>query len=220
MRGVLLVIEGSDASGKATQSKLLVRRLEREGFKAKRISFPRYGSFFGGLVKKYLHGEFGSIESIPVEAAALLYALDRYDAKPLLEKWLSQGKIVVCDRYTASNAVHQGAKLSTEKQRAFIKWLNALEGRLPRPSVTVYLDVPPNVAQGLMKGRKRDLHEKNLSYLESVRKLYLKLAFQSNWIKIECVEDNKLLSVKQIHEMVWSKIKNPLKAHETVTTAL
>lgn len=205
MSGKLIVIEGSDASGKATQAKRLVERLEKEGHEAELISFPRYESFSGSLVKKYLSGGFGSIEGLPPEFPSLLYALDRYDAAKSIEESLAQGKVVVADRFTSSNIAHQAAKLSGEKQKEFIEWVKAVESRLPKPAVTIYLDVPVEISQGLMddEGRERDLHEQNPEYLKAVREIYLSLAKQQGWEKIDCTPREKLLSIDEIHEMVW-----------------
>ncbi len=208
MAGKFIVIEGSDASGKATQAKRLVERLEGAGREAELISFPRYETFSGSLVKKYLSGEFGSIEELPPEFPSLLYALDRYDVAKSIEESLAGGKIVVADRFTASNIAHQAAKLSGEKQKEFIEWVKGVESRLPEPAVTIYLDVPAEISQGLMdaEGRERDLHEQNPAYLKGVRKIYLSLAEQQDWEKIDCVVGEKLLSIEEIHEMVWKAV--------------
>ncbi len=209
MRGKLIVIEGADASGKKTQSKLLFEKIRQQGKAAELVSFPRYEAFCGSLVKKYLNGEFGSLKVVPPEFAALLYALDRYDATRGIECALQQGSIVVADRFTASNIAHQAAKFSGAEQQRFIKWIECLESRLPKPSLTFYLDVPVSVSQGLMQaeGRQKDLHEENAAYLEKVRVVYLWLAKQRGWVKINCVKGGKLLSVEQIHSLIWKKAK-------------
>tara|TARA_Y100000310_G_scaffold327497_2_gene393967 strand:+ start:1763 stop:2404 length:642 start_codon:yes stop_codon:yes gene_type:complete len=213
MKGKLIVIEGADASGKQTQSELLIKSLKKEGFRAELISFPRYKTEFGKLVRKYLSGAFGPIKKVSPEFASLLYALDRYDAAASLQKKLEQGNIVVCDRYTASNIAHQAAKFSGAKQYHFIKWVNSVESELPIPNITIYLDVPLNVSQILMKkqGRKRDLHEQNLSYLKKVRLVYLKLAKKKNWVKINCVQGKKLRSIATIHSDLREVISGILK---------
>ena len=212
MHGSFIVVEGSDASGKHTQAKLLAEKLKSNGFSIKKIAFPRYDKFFGKLVRRYLVGGFGSIEEISPEIPSMLYALDRYDAAKEIEDALSNGKIVVCDRFTASNIAHQAAKFPKEKQQEFIKWVEAVESRLPSPSLTIYLDVPVSFSQKLMEkqGRKKDLHEKNVSYLQSVRNVYLELAKRKNWFKVDCVKENKLLSIEEIHSIVWEKVKQIL----------
>jgi len=209
--GKFFAIEGSDGSGKHTQSKLLVESLQKEGSAVELFSFPRYNKVFGKLVRDYLRGKFGSPQHVPVEFASLLYSLDRYHAKPLLEKALSAGKIVVADRFTASNIAHQAAKLSGTTRQEFIEWLNAVEAKLPKPALTIYLDVPVDVSQKLMAGRgEKDLHESNVSYLKQVRVVYLELAKQENWAKIDCTKDAKMLSIEEVHEMVWAAVKECL----------
>ena len=212
MAGKLIVIEGSDASGKATQAKLLAERFEKEGQEAELIAFPRYETFSGSLVKKYLTGDFGSLEELPPEFPSLLYALDRYDAAKSIKGAISQGKIVVADRFTASNIAHQAVKLPKEEQQGFIEWLTCVESRLPQPAVTVYLDVPVEISQGLMdkEGRERDLHEQNPAFLKRAQDIYLSLAKQSSWERIDCVADEKLLSIEEIHELVWKAVEKHL----------
>jgi len=209
MKGFFIAIEGADASGKHTQSRLLVQRLRREGRKAVLVSFPRYGSFFGKLVKRYLRGGFGSMHSVPPEFASLLYALDRYGAMPSLERSLRDGKIIVADRYSASNIAHQAAKLVGPRRKRFIEWLRNVESRLPVPEVTFYLDVPVEFSQRLMRGRgrKKDLHEKNAPYLKKARQVYLSLARQCGWEIVVCVKKGRLLSVGEIHSLIWKKLQ-------------
>ena len=208
MAGKLIVIEGSDASGKATQAKRLVERFEKEGQEAELIAFPRYETFSGSLVKKYLTGDFGSLEELPPEFPSLLYALDRYDAAKSIKGLISQGKVVVADRFTASNIAHQAVKLPKEEQQKFIDWLSGVESRLPQPAVTVYLDVPVEISQGLMdsEGRERDLHEQNPAFLKQAQEIYLSLAKQSDWERINCVNGKELLSIEEIHEMIWKAV--------------
>ncbi|MDP2973453.1 MAG: dTMP kinase [Candidatus Diapherotrites archaeon] len=208
MKGKLVVIEGADASGKKTQSRLLVESLRSAGKSVELVSFPRYNEFFGGLIKEYLQGKFGSKEQLPVEFVSLLYSLDRFQAKPMLEKWLAEGKIVVCDRFSASNIAHQAAKLSGARQKQFIRWLSNVESELPKPDLTIYLDVPVEFSQSLMQkeGRKKDLHESDAAYLEKARVVYLQLARQQNWVKIDCVKNRQLLSIAQIHSLIWKKL--------------
>ncbi|MDP6671168.1 MAG: thymidylate kinase, partial [archaeon] len=171
-------------------------------------AFPRYETFSGSLVKKYLAGGFGSLDELPPEFPSLLYALDRYDAAKSIEESLAAGKIVVADRFTASNIAHQAVKLPKEEQQDFIEWLKGVESRLPKSTITVYLDVPVEISQGLMEseGREKDLHEQNPAFLKRAQEIYLSLAKQSDWERINCVKDEKLLSIEEIHEMVWKAV--------------
>lgn len=203
MKGKLFVIDGTDGSGKATQSKLLADHLRGLGHSVEFVSFPRYDSFFGGLVGKYLAGEFGSMEELPPEFCALLFSLDRYHFKAQLEKFLAEGKIVVCDRYSPANFAHQAAKFFDKKpQDAFLKWIKLVESRLPHPSLTIFLDMPTEAAQQLMLGSDRekayrqgaakDIHEADIAYLERTRKVFLQLAkTEKKWLHVKCAKPKK-----------------------------
>jgi len=209
MKGKLIVIEGGDATGKTTQVALLAAHLRKEGKQVSVVSFPRYGSFFGKLVKRYLYGAFGSLEKVPPEVPSLLYALDRQDAAPAIRKRLEAGAVVIADRFSASNIAHQGAKLSGKKQAEFIRWLRSLDSRLPEPAVTIYLDAPVSLSQRLMRkrGAKPDMHERDIAYIKAVRRLFLKLAKQRSWHKISCARNGRLLPIQEIHGLVWEKAK-------------
>lgn len=178
MKGKIIVVEGTDASGKHTQSKLLAEKLEKEGKEVAFFSFPRYETFFGKLVTKYLQGEFGSLKEVKPELASLLYSLDRYDALSKIEELLKQGKIIVCDRYTASNVAHQAAKFQGSDREKFIEWVESIESRLPMPDLTIFLDLPVEISAKLMHSRKRekDIHELDLDYLEATRQVYSELS--------------------------------------------
>ena len=211
MSGKIFVIEGADASGKATQSKLLKERLEKEGFSVQLFSFPRYETETGKQVKKYLSGEFGSLDEVRPEFAAVLYSADKFAAAREIKEALAKGKMVICDRYTASNAAHQGARTADEaKRKEFVQWIQETESGLPKPAATVYLDVPVAVSQKLMESRARekDLHESDAEYLERVRSIYLELCKQENWIRIDCVKGGKILPREEIHKAVWSRMQS------------
>lgn len=212
MRGKLIAIEGVDSSGKGMQAKMLLKRLRKERKPAILVSFPRYETFSGQLVKKYLQGKFGSLKKVRPELAALLYALDRYNAMPFIEKNLRQGKLVVCDRYIASNIAHQAAKLKGKRQQRFIGWLKKVESELPQPDATVFLDLPVSVSIKLMKGRarKRDIHELDSEYLKATRRAYLALSKKRKWIKIDCKSRQEIRPRQEIHREIWEKLKRLL----------
>ena len=212
MKGKIIVIEGADASGKHTQSKLLVERLEKNGNEVEFFSFPRYETFFGKLVKKYLLGEFGSLKEVKPELASLLYSLDRFDAMPQIEKSVGNGKIVVCDRYTASNIAHQAAKFQGEKRRQFIEWIESVESRLPSPDLTIFLDLPVEVSAKLMQSRQRekDIHELDLDYLKATRQVYAGLSKKGGWQRIECSSGSGIKPMEEIHKDVWVEVKKIL----------
>lgn len=209
MAGIILAIEGSDGSGKHTQAKLLLERLKKEGKKAELFSFPEYRTFSGKLVSKYLRGEFGSLEKVMPEFAALLYSLDRYKALPRLLEALGQGKIVVCDRYVASNIAHQASKFTGVEREKFTEWLSTVESKMPKPALTIFLDLPVPVSAKLMQERKgkNDIHEVNQNYLNSTREVYLSLSMKPDWTRIECAEGTGIKKRQEIHRLVWEAVK-------------
>ena len=220
-RGRLIVIEGADGTGKATQSRLLIRRLRREGYAIERIAFPQYGrSFFGEMVARYLRGECGPARDVDPRLASVLYAADRWEARDRIEGLLAEGTIVVLDRYVDSNKAHQAAKLPNARHLApFLKWVDRLEYGvfgLPRPDYTIYLRVPCGVASGLidrkgrrahLKGRRRDVHEADAGHQRRAERVYAHLAKTcppARGTAIDCVEQGKLLSKAEITERIWS----------------
>ena len=226
-KGFLIAVEGTDSSGKATQAKLLVERLQRRGFVVELVSLPRYHEFFGSLVGKYLAGEFGSKEELPPEFASLLYALDRYHAKKGWNQKLEMGISLVFDRYRASNLAHHAAKFETKKeQEGFVKWLKTVESRLPKENATVFLNMPEEAAQQLMRGKDReknyrqgqekDQHERDVPYLRRTRELYKKLAKKEKWAVVEAAFlDGKewvVRSKEEVSEEVWNKLCKKIPA--------
>jgi len=214
MKGKLVAVEGIDSSGKSLQSELLEKRLRRAGFKCKHIHFPRYETFFGKIIKKYLKGGFGSKESLPAEFSALLYAIDRFNARNEIESLLKKGFIVIANRYTASNIAHQSALLKTQKRRKqLMEWIRQVESRLPAPDLTILLDMPLPAVQILMKkrGRKKDVYEKDAAYLKRVRGIFLQLSKQKDWCTIKCAsfqqKEWKILPVEEVHEAIWKRVK-------------
>jgi len=212
MPGKLFAIEGCDATGKRTQSELLLEKLKSSNFDAVLLSFPRYETIFGQLVKQYLQGKFGSLKEVKPEFSALLYTIDRYNASPKIGQWLSEGKVVVCDRYSASNIAHQAAKFMGKEQAKFIEWLQNAESRLPKPDATIFLDLPVSVSAQLMQTRERekDIHELDLDYLESTRKVYLALCKKESWIKIDCQSRAGIKPKEEIHAEIWKKLQQYL----------
>lgn len=214
MSGKLIVIEGTDASGKHTQSVLLYKRLKKEGKKAVLVSFPRYSTPYGKTIKEYLHGEFGNPHSLPPEFCALLYAQDREDARSEIESKLRKGYTVICDRYVQANAAHQAAKLtSLKRQKHFIKWIFSIERKMPKASRVIFIDLPIELSSKLMKGRKRkkDAHESNLAYLKRTRKVFKMLAKENKWTVINAYKrKGKKLIIKsraEVHSEICSELK-------------
>ena len=221
-RGKLIVIEGTDKSGKETQAKLLVERMRKEGLSVEYYSFPRYNQLFGGLIGQYLNGDFGKKEDIPPEFVALLYSLDRYQIKKELEDKLRDGVNLVVDRYSQSNMAHQSAKLRAgPEQNEFLQWVKVVESRLPKPFRKVFLNMPLEVAEKLMmkegeekkhKHGKIDQHERDVEHLMKARAIYQRMQqHEDDWIQIICaVKSGNEFKAKQkdeIHEELWLALR-------------
>lgn len=217
MRGKFIVIEGSDGSGKTTQADLLGQRLSSDGKQIFRLDFPDYQSEPGKRIAAYLRGESGSLEGSDPRAIAKLYAEDRLLKKKLLLDALAAGKIVISNRYVESNLAYQGAKVrDRNEQSVFIDWLRKLEygeHGLPKPDLIIFLYVPLAFSQQLLLGKgyrdyvhgnKKDLHESNLPYLESVERIYLDLANVKPWVKIDCVSNGKMMMKEDIAKQVFT----------------
>ncbi len=204
-KGLLVVIEGIDGSGKTTQINLLAKALTEKKVPYEVISFPRYkDNLYGKLVKRYLKGEFGSISEVNPYLMALSYAGDRFLAKPLINNWLTKGKLVLANRYVSSSKAHMGANLPEEKREAFIQWLDELEyetNGIPKEDSIILLEVDPKIGQKNVVGRSPDLHEENLRHLEEANKIYLSLAkAENNWYVVDCMRDGEMRSKESIHQ--------------------
>lgn len=217
MNGKLIVIEGLDGSGKATQAKALYEEIQKREKNVMKVSFPDYESQSSALVKMYLAGEFGTDpDSVNPYAASSFYAVDRFASYAKnWKKFYLEGGVVIADRYTTSNAIHQCAKLPEDKWEDFIKWLFEYEYKLigiPEPYKTVYLRVDPDVSQELMTKRyegnenKKDIHEANLDYLKRSRRAADFCAKTLGWSVIECIKDGAMRSIEDIHDEIMAII--------------
>ena len=220
-RGKLIALEGIDGSGKRTQLELLARALEKRGHSALQISFPRYESFFGRLVARFLNGDFGSVDQVDPHLSAVLYAGDRFEAKPELDSALAAGKIVLADRYIASNLAHQSERVPAEQRAEFLAWLRHLEYKLyglPVEDLVIYLRVPAVQAHrlvGLKSARsyttlRRDILEADIAHLEQTAIIYERLATGSNWARIDCTDaiSGELYSPEEIHRAVVGAVES------------
>ena len=203
MKGKFLCIEGTDGSGKATQVKLLSQKLKiPHGV----ISFPRYGNNpHADQVKKYLTGKSGKKEKISPYEISLAFAEDRALAKPQIEKWLEDGKLVIADRYVSSSKAHLAAQLPESERQKFINWLDDLEyktNNIPREDLVIFLFVPPEVSQKNIDSPERDILEKDLEHQKNTSKIYQELAKNPVWITINCVENGKMRNKNEINEEV------------------
>ena len=216
-KGKLIVFEGTDGSGKATQSKLLLERLQREGKECRKLDFPRYGEKSAGLIELYLSGAFGSDPSdVNAYAASTFFSVDRYASyKQEWGDYYENGGLLIADRYTTSNAVHQASKLPDGEREEYLKWLFDFEYGLlglPEPTLVFYLDVPLELSQAMMRKREKatqtlaDIHEKNEDYLRACRENADKIVVDCGWQRIDCAEDGKMRSISDIHEEIYAKV--------------
>lgn len=214
--GKLIVIEGLDGSGKSTQLELLLKNLKNIGVDCKSFSFPDYESDSSALVKMYLKGNFGDKpDSVNPFAAATFFSVDRYASyKQNWEPYYKNGGNVIVGRYTTSNAIHQTSKLPPEQWESYLNWLYDFEYNLmgiPKPDLVVMLDMPTEVSQKLLTGRyngdesKKDIHERDVAYLENCRKAAVFTAEYSGWEIIDCAEKDKPRSIESIAQELLEK---------------
>ncbi|ACD51390.1 UNVERIFIED_ORG: thymidylate kinase [Clostridium botulinum] len=221
-KGKLIIIEsGSDASGKATQAKKLYERLLEEGYNIKKITYPNYDSPACMPVKMYLSGEFGNKpEDVNAYVASTFFAIDRFASyNKEWKEFYDNGGIIISDRYTTSNMVHQAVKMDEEEKDKYLDWLYNLEFnlyKLPVPDCVMFLDVLPEISQKLMKDRnnkftgekEKDIHENNKDYLAKSYYNSLEIAERYNWDKIKCNDGDNLKTIEEIHEEIYKKVKN------------
>lgn len=216
MKGKIFVIEGSDGSGKKTQTEMLMQRAAFNSYKVHTLSFPQYEQFFGKEVRAYLNGEFGDLHSVPPKLASLLYSLDRFSVKSELNVSLNAGYNIFLNRYLESNMGYQGAKFDGRDREEFINWLYELEVKklgLPESDLVLYLNLPLEFSQKAMEkeGRKKDIHESNINYLKKVEETYLNLASRNKkWIVIDCLEQERRLSISGLNQKIWNVVEKHL----------
>ncbi len=218
--GKLFVIDGTDGSGKQTQFKKLQERLSKEGIKYKTVSFPNYDSPSSSLVKMYLSGEFGqNAKEISPYIASTFYAADRYATfQKGLKEYYNNGGIILADRYTTGNMVHQAGKIKDIKEREkFLNWLWDFEFnlyKLPIPTKAFFLNMPPEYALKLIQHREnkftheqtKDIHEKDKNHIIDSYNAACSLVDKYNWYEVKCVKNNKLRTVDDIHEEIFREI--------------
>lgn len=236
--GILIVLEGSDGSGKTTQFNLLSERLKAAGYDVAVFDFPRYDKESSYFIKQYLNGRYGSASEISPYTASLFYALDRYEAAKDIRKELASGKIVLCNRYVGSNMAHQGSKFGNPaEQRGFFVWEDNLEFQLldiPRPNLNLFLRVPAEVSHKLISNkqardytsRSHDEHEADMNHLKKSVATYdiLCQLFPKDFLAIECTNNGQMLGVPQISNLIWDKLRSllpaskPRQGHSAVVT--
>lgn len=224
MKGKLIIIEsGSDASGKATQSEELLKKLTADGYNVRKVEYPNYKSESSTLVKMYLRGDFGkNADDVDAYIASTFFTADRYASfKTEWEDFYNAGGIVIADRYTTSNMVHQASKMEIEERDKYLDWLEDYEYNLfkiPRPDEVIFLNVPVDYSIKLMENRKnkftgedeKDIHESDKSYLRKTYNNSLYIADKYNWKRVECVENEQLRTIEDISNEIYGIVKNIL----------
>ncbi len=215
--GKLIVLEGTDGSGKSTQFRRLTARLERENRRFEKLVFPQYSEPSSALIRMYLGGEFGTHPSdVNAYAASVFFSVDRYASfQKVWGDYYRQGGLVISDRYTTSNAVHQASKEPEKTRQDFLAWLYDFEYDklgLPRPDLVLYLDVPTGFAQELMRRREAaththaDIHEQDAAYLATCREIGRAAAKFYGWTVIDCVRNGQMRSIEDIHEEIYRHV--------------
>lgn len=221
-KGKLIVIEGCDGSGKATQTQMLYKRFIDEKYSVRKVEYPNYKSDSSALVKMYLEGKFGTNpEDVNSYAASAFYAVDRFASyKTEWKDFYDNGGIIIADRYTTSNMVHQASKVDNKADKdKFLDWLWNFEFNLfnlPVPDCVIFLDMPPEYSQKLMQNRKnkingketKDIHESDLNYLKKSYDNSKYVAEKYSWCVIDCVEDNCVKSMERIHEDIYLTVRS------------
>ena len=226
-QGKLIVIDGTDGSGKATQVKLLKDRLLSEGYLVETIDFPQYGQKSAGPTEDYLSGKYGSPDEVGAYRASILYAVDRYAASFKMKEWLEAGKIVICDRYVSANMGHQAGKISDLEQRdKYLDWLFDLEFnifKIPKPNINIFLYLDPVIARRLAQEntsnkftnevKKNDIHEKDPEHMKKASESFKYVADKYKWITIDCSDKQENAGIRtreEISEDIYNKIKGLL----------
>lgn len=222
--GKLFVIEGTDGSGKQTQFKKLQERFNEENIKYRVISFPNYDSQSSSLVKMYLSGEFGEhAKDVSPYIASTFYAADRYATfKKYFEDYYNEGGIILADRYTTANMVHQAGKIEdTVEREKFLDWLCDFEFNLyglPVPTKIFFLNMPPEYAMHLMENREnkfthgtqKDIHERDKSHIIDSYNAACSVVDKYDWYEVKCVKEDQIRSINGIHEEIFNEIKKYL----------
>ncbi len=224
MRGKLIIFEAGDGSGKATQAEKLYARLAAEKHRVRKISFPNYKSDSAALIKMYLRGDFGANPAaVNPYAASAFYAVDRYASyKRDWEADYLSGAVIIADRYTTSNMVHQTAKITgAGEKKEFLRWLWDLEFvkfSLPVPNAVIFLNMPPEQSFRIMEGRvnkftgkaEKDIHERDFAYLRESYRIACGLAREYGWLEVDCMKGTDLRGVEDIHQEIFTRLKDKL----------
>ena len=218
MAGKLIVLEGTDGSGKSTQFDRLRAHLAQREMQFQCLKFPQYEEESSALIRMYLAGEFGAHPSdVNGYAASAFYAVDRYASyKKVWGEWYERGGLVLADRYTTSNAIHQASKVPPEEREAFFRWLYDFEYQklgLPKPDLVLYLDVPTEASVHMLRSREEqtnthaDIHEQDTAYLRTCRESGRQAAEVLGWYQVQCVQDGAMRTIEDIHAEIWRQVE-------------
>lgn len=214
---MIIVIEGTDGSGKQTQTKLLYEYFLSQGKNVKTLSFPNYESYSSFFIKKYLSGELGTIDSLTPKQCSTFYAIDRMLTMRAYKEFLDNGGILLLDRYVSSNMLHQASKIDDETERKeFLSWLEKFEYEdlsIPKTDTVIFLNLKPSISQKLRvnrqlkNGEAKDIHEENQEYLIKCYERGLSLAKEKNWIIIDCDDGENIKTIEEIHSIIKEKVE-------------
>jgi dTMP kinase len=216
MSGKLIVIEGADGAGKATQAALLTERLQAEGILVETMEYPQYNqTFFGSYIKEWLDEVHGNFIELDPRLSSMLFAGDRYETRDILANWLAEGKHVILDRYVSASMLHQGAKITdVEKRGSFLLWLQRLEYevfKLPRPDIVIYLDMPAQMRHALLTTDERKPNlghtETDAVYQAAVQTCAGQIAALEKWRVVSCLMDDKLRSKDNINTELYGMVR-------------
>lgn len=215
--GKLIVIDGTDGSGKKTQTELLVNRLTSEGYQVEKIDFPQYGKKSAGPTEEYLSGNFGTAAEVSPYQASVLYAVDRFSASFQIRKWLEEGKIVISDRYVSANMGHQAGKIDDLAERdRFLAWLEEFEYgllKIPRPDIQIFLTLDPEISRNLaLKVEKpnmdktKDIHENDAEHMRKASEAFRYVAEKYGRIQISCAEQGEMKTREAIAQELYEQV--------------
>jgi dTMP kinase len=223
-KGRLIVIDGTDGSGKATQTKLLIKRLQKEGYKVRTEDFPQYSKKSAGPVEEYLNGIYGTSDELGAYIPSVFFAVDRYAASKRIRDYLKKGYVIVSNRYVTANMAHQGGKIKDLQAREkYLNWVTEFEYKffnIPKPDLQIILHIPPEVSVKLIKLRgkqyyigkkKKDIHESDLKHLRSAEKVYLQIAKKFKYKVIEGFVDGRLLTPEEVNNKIYPIVHGYLR---------
>jgi dTMP kinase len=220
-KGKLIVIDGTDGSGKHTQTELLGNNLKTLGYAVETISFPQYGKKSAGPTENYLNGLYGSADTVDAYQASVLYAVDRFDASFQIRQWISEGKIVITDRYVSANMGHQAGKIQNLAERdQYLEWIEHFEYeimKIPRPDTNIFLYVDPEMARSLAlqvgkvnMDKTKDIHENNAEHMKNASNAFKYVAAKYGWITIDCIHNAQMKSRAEIASEVLKIVQQKL----------